>query len=98
MRFAAIRECLEGPPEGRHAVRQVVRLVLRNRQLDMAEHKLVVQLGRLGVVISRFCELIHDEQHYSRFSQHCVLGFSLMKSLEYLGLGGSRYRGRRDCA
>ena len=60
--LAAIGECLECAPERRHAVRKVPGLVLGNSELDVAEHELVVEFGRLGVVFCRIRKLVHDEQ------------------------------------
>ena len=34
------------------------------RQLDMAKYKLVVQLRGFSVILSRFCEFVHDEKNY----------------------------------
>lgn len=42
LRLASLWEGFERPPEGRHAVRNVARLVLRDSQLDVAENELVI--------------------------------------------------------
>lgn len=63
LRLTPLRECLERSPERRHAISQVTRLVLRDGKLDLRENKGIVEGRSFRVVLRRFGELIHDEEH-----------------------------------
>ena len=73
MRFTPVRELLQRPAEGCHAVCKIAALVLSDGQLDMAEHELVIEFGRLGVVFRSLGEFVHDEQHYINVSFSSLL-------------------------
>jgi hypothetical protein len=66
--LAALGEGFERPPEGRHAVRDVPGFILRNSQLNVREHELVVDFRGLGVVLGGLCKFAHDEENYNRRS------------------------------
>lgn len=51
----------------------MIRLVLRDRQLDMAEYKLIVELRRLSVVLSSVGEFTHNEED-------CVIQIKVSKA------------------
>lgn len=43
LRFASLGECLKRSAERRHGASHVATLILRNGQLDLAEHKISIQ-------------------------------------------------------
>jgi hypothetical protein len=61
--FTSLGERFQGLPEGGHAVRNLAFLVLCDGELDVTEHKLVVQESGLVVVRSRLLEIVHDKMY-----------------------------------
>ena len=64
--LTSFREGLQGLPEGSHTACNLTLLVLCNGELDMAEHKLVIQESGLVIVCSCLLEVVHDEVHWSQ--------------------------------
>lgn len=60
-----VREPLDDRPEGDHTAVLVALLVLRDRELDVAEDKVWFEVSRLFVVRNRLVEVVHDEGDYS---------------------------------
>ena len=59
--FAARGELFERFAEGSHTLRDEIGLVLRDSELNVAEHEITIKLRRLDIVIRSLVKLVHDE-------------------------------------
>lgn len=86
--LAAQGEVAQSPPERSHGVHDIIRLVLRDSQLNMAEHKCRIKLSGLCVVLGGLLELAHDEQHLAAMVVNVgivgILPNSFLKAFECL--------------
>lgn len=85
-----LRERYQCPPKGGHSIRKTIRLVLRHSELDVAEHKLIIQFRGLGVIRSSIGEFVHDEQNY--FKKIRWIETQLEEDDACLVPGGNRYQ------
>ena len=56
-----LRERLQSLPEGSHTASNLALLVLCNGELDVTEHKLIIQESGFVVVCSRLLKVVHDK-------------------------------------